>query len=180
MKVLNETSGNSLESIQNPAIFCTASGTLSRGEAKVRLEPRAGAVLAALISEPDQVVSRQALLDGCWGEGVGSDEALTQAVSQIRKAAASLGLANPVRTYAKRGYAIVGDAIQSGRLPSTATSAEPAGPDPSRSTVSRRIVLVGIAAALILGWLLMPHGPRHWIRHSLGLYQSGSGNQAGH
>jgi transcriptional activator of cad operon len=51
-----------------------------------RIEPRAAAVLADLIGRAGAVVQREALLDGCWPPGEGSDEALTQAVAQLRRA----------------------------------------------------------------------------------------------
>lgn len=52
-----------------------------------RLEPKAAKVLRALL-ESDGAVSRASLLDHCWTAGTGSDEALTQAIAQIRKALA--------------------------------------------------------------------------------------------
>lgn len=57
-----------------------------RPDGAARLEPRAAAVLAALVEAGGQVVPREVLLDGCWPGGEGSDEALTQAVAQIRRA----------------------------------------------------------------------------------------------
>jgi len=56
------------------------------GAAVRRLEPRAAAVLSALVVAGGAVVERQALLDACWGAEGGSDEALTQAIAQLRRA----------------------------------------------------------------------------------------------
>ena len=51
-----------------------------------RIEPRAAAVLGALVARPGQVVTRVALLDACWPDDAGSDEALTQTIAQLRRA----------------------------------------------------------------------------------------------
>jgi hypothetical protein len=51
-----------------------------------RLEPKAAAVLAELMRAGGKVVCREALLDACWGGEAGSDEALTQAIAQLRRA----------------------------------------------------------------------------------------------
>lgn len=51
-----------------------------------RLEPRAAAVLAELMKADGRVVCREALLEACWGGEAGSDEALTQAIAQLRRA----------------------------------------------------------------------------------------------
>lgn len=69
------------------------------------LEPRAAQVLEALLERPGEVVSRADLLDRCWPEGGGSDEALSQSVAQLRRALGD----DPrrprfVRTIHKSGY----------------------------------------------------------------------------
>ncbi len=63
-----------------------AAREIDTGAAVRRLEPRAAAVLAALMAAEGAVVTREALLDACWGEDGGSDEALTQAIAQLRRA----------------------------------------------------------------------------------------------
>ena len=63
-----------------------AAREIDTGAAVRRLEPRAAAVLAALMAAGGAVVTREALLDACWGEDGGSDEALTQAIAQLRRA----------------------------------------------------------------------------------------------
>lgn len=63
-----------------------AAREVDTGAAVRRLEPRAAAVLAALMAAGGAVVTRETLLDACWGEDGGSDEALTQAVAQLRRA----------------------------------------------------------------------------------------------
>lgn len=68
------------------AIIDLATREVATGGGTVRLEPKAAAVLSRLIAANGAVVSRLDLLDGCWGDGSGSDEALTQAVAQLRRA----------------------------------------------------------------------------------------------
>jgi len=51
-----------------------------------KLEPQAAAVLAALIAANGQVLDRKGLIDRCWTDDSGSDEALSQTISQLRRA----------------------------------------------------------------------------------------------
>ena len=50
-----------------------------------RLEPKAAGVLAVLIENENQVVSRGELLDRVWRNAYGADQSLTNSVSQLRK-----------------------------------------------------------------------------------------------
>lgn len=157
--------GKALERDQNAdfsapvSSFDPKSGELSRGGTTRRLEPKAAAVLACLDANRDRLVSRQELLDQVWGEHGGSDEALTQAVAQIRRAFQELGVADPVETLAKRGYRLVGG------LPGAATTASSAGRPGNRSMVVWTVIL----AALLIFIYFQPHGLRHFVRHTLGL-----------
>src|SRR5947209_9404875 len=88
-------------------IFDVPSGELRRHSRSRRLEPKAAAVLALLCAAGGAVVSRQELLDSCWGNGAGSDEALTQTVAQIRRAFDELGESTAlIETLSKRGYRV--------------------------------------------------------------------------
>ena len=68
------------------ALIDLAGRQISVGARVTRIEPRAAAVLADMIARAGAVVSREALLDGCWPPGEGSDEALIQAIAQLRRA----------------------------------------------------------------------------------------------
>ncbi|HZP66786.1 MAG TPA: winged helix-turn-helix domain-containing protein [Rudaea sp.] len=57
-----------------------------RGEAEVRISPKATAVLARLLETPGQAVSRETLLLDVWNSAHASDELLTQAVKELRRA----------------------------------------------------------------------------------------------
>jgi DNA-binding winged helix-turn-helix (wHTH) protein len=62
---------------------------LRRGGETVRLEPKAMELLVALASRPGEVVSREELLSTVWPGVVVGDEALSQAVTKLRKALAT-------------------------------------------------------------------------------------------
>ncbi|TKS52957.1 hypothetical protein E4582_12155 [Luteimonas yindakuii] len=78
----------------------------------VRVTPKALAVLRVLAAQPGQVVTRRALLDEVWPETLPTDDVLTQAVTQLRKAFGSgAGGAEEGRAYietiAKSGYRLL-------------------------------------------------------------------------
>lgn len=67
-----------------------------------RLEPRLTGVLALLIQRAPGVISRDEFLDLVW-DGEGSDEALTQSISRLRRL---LGDAKAIRTHPRIGYSL--------------------------------------------------------------------------
>lgn len=80
----------------------------------VRVTPKALAVLRVLAGQPGQVVTRRALLDEVWSETMPTDDVLTQAITQLRKAFGSgPGGADEGRAYietiAKSGYRLLRD-----------------------------------------------------------------------
>jgi DNA-binding winged helix-turn-helix (wHTH) protein len=80
------------------------------GTTVTRLEPKAFAVLDALIGADGAPVSRAALLDICWPPGEGSDQALTQVIGQLRRALGEDGrLQRMLRTIPKKGYVLAAD-----------------------------------------------------------------------
>jgi len=83
---------------------------LRRGDREHTLEPRLMQVLVHLASRPGVVVSRTDLLDLVWGETVVQEEALTQAVSQLRRVMGD-DPKNPtiIETVPKRGYRLVAE-----------------------------------------------------------------------
>ena len=74
----------------------------------VRLEPRVMDLLVALAGRPGEVVSREELLDTVWEGAFVTDEALTTAVYQLRRALGDdARRARFVETVAKGGYRLV-------------------------------------------------------------------------
>lgn len=145
--------------------FDPVSGELRRGDT-LRLELKAAAVLGELCRARGEVVSRSHLLDVCWGDGEGSDESLTQAVSQIRKAIEALGDSpGLIETLAKRGYRLKVAPLSS-RFP------EEGAPTPDTAPTLRLPVaalaagvLAMVTALMLLGWWIAPHDVRHALRH---------------
>jgi DNA-binding winged helix-turn-helix (wHTH) protein len=138
-------------------IFDRRTGELRGPSGAVRLEPKAAAVLVVLGDADGELVSRGQLLDRCWGQGAGSDEALTQAIAQIRRAFEDLGAPQPVETLAKRGYRL--------RVEAEAVPA----PAPANTRSTARVMTLTVGVALLAAVLLAPHGIRHSVRHALGL-----------
>ena len=88
---------------------------ISRAGQAVRLEPKAIELLIFLARRPGEVVSREELLAALWPGVIVGDNALTQAVTKLRKA---LGDTAREPTYieaiSKRGYRLIAPVGESG------------------------------------------------------------------
>src|SRR5262245_1603937 len=81
---------------------------LRRGGEIVRLEPKAMELLVFLASRPGEVVSREELLAAVWPGVVVGDEALSQAVTKLRKALGDdVRAPTYIETISKRGYRLI-------------------------------------------------------------------------
>ena len=90
-----------------------ASNTLSRGDASVRVEPKAMEVLMRLAADPGRVVTRRQLFDAVWPGVVVGDEALTQSVIKLRRALGDASRAPVyIETISKRGYRLVAPTVR--------------------------------------------------------------------
>ena len=87
------------------AIFDRETRTLRMSGTDHRLEPRLAGVLECLVSDAGIPVTRDQLLDRVWGQD-GSDEALTQCISRLRR---MLGTGAEIRTLPKIGYVLTAD-----------------------------------------------------------------------
>ncbi|MEQ9469336.1 MAG: winged helix-turn-helix domain-containing protein [Roseitalea porphyridii] len=87
------------------AVFDRFTRTMVVDGREHRLEPRLAGVLECLIADAGIPVTREALLDRVWGDD-GSDEALTQSVSRLRR---MLGEGCEIRTMPKIGYVLMAD-----------------------------------------------------------------------
>ena len=76
-----------------------------------RLTPKAMAVLRALAGQPGQVVSREQLLAEVWPDTLPTNDVVTQAITQLRKALQyagdDAGRAGYIETIAKTGYRLL-------------------------------------------------------------------------
>lgn len=123
-----------------------------RGKREERLEPRLVGVLALLVQHAPEPVTRDMFLDLVW-DGEGSDEALTQAISRLRRIFAGQ---NAIKTHPRIGYSLTGiDAAPDGsnRWRKPARSAPPL-----EHRISWKVGSVAVLAGiLILVGVLMGH-----------------------
>src|SRR5262245_23865285 len=108
-----------------PLRFDPVSGRLWSGESEVRLTPKAGAVLSALLARAGEPVSKEALFASAWPNTVVSDDALTSCIQELRRALAD----DPkeprfIETRHRRGYRFI--AALSATEDRTRTSLPPA------------------------------------------------------
>ncbi|WP_241093710.1 winged helix-turn-helix domain-containing protein [Xanthomonas sp.] len=100
-----------------------------------RLTPKAMGVLRALLAQPGQVVEREALLELVWPDTQPTNDVVTQAVTQLRKAFAAGARGAPpvvyIETLAKTGYRLVAAVQALPELEPVAAVAEPAAAQPS-------------------------------------------------
>ena len=90
-----------------PFSFTPANG-LWRGAAEVPLPPRAVAVLAALLDQPGQLVSKAGLLDAGWKDAFVSEASLLEAIHVLRVALGDDSKAPCyIQTVHRRGYRFV-------------------------------------------------------------------------
>ena len=104
------------------------------GERREQLEPRIMQVLVVLAGRRGEVVSRDELVQRCWGGRVVGDDSINRCIFQLRKLAESLG-----------GFEIVTVPRVGFRLSETTGGARPGG-----LAQRRRMLLAGLAAAATL------------------------------
>ena len=85
--------------------------TIHRNGADHRIDPRLMSLLLRLHKRSNRVIKREELLTDVWAEEEGSDEALTQAISRLRRL---LGDKNMIQTIPKVGYRLVTKDIERG------------------------------------------------------------------
>lgn len=121
-----------------------------RGEKRITLPPKAWAVLQRLRESPDQIVSKQVLLDAAWPETHVIDVVLNNTVADLREALGD----NPkqprfIETVHRRGYRWIGPSTD-GSPPQAARSTEaPSLGDPAAGFfVGRSAVLAELERSL--------------------------------
>jgi len=107
---------------------------LTRGDESLAIEPRVMRVLVSLAERPREVWTREELLEEVWGDVVIQEEALTHAISRLRRAFGdSARESRFIETIPKRGYRLI--APLSADPASSGERGEPAeGRDAGRST----------------------------------------------
>ncbi len=90
--------------------------TLSRAGEPVALSPRLVELLAYLAERPGTLVTKDELLDRFWADVHVTENTLTRAVADIRKALGDAATTPTfIQTVARRGYRFVGNAVASDR-----------------------------------------------------------------
>ena len=122
------------------------------------LPPKAAEVLLCLASSPGELLSREDLIECVWGEGHGSSESLSHAVSEIRHALGDHA-DNPtfIQTLPRRGYRLVVEPVLADdNTESIVMGAQSAAQDLGFfESLNRRGVLETALAYLVLGWLII-------------------------
>ncbi|MDP3748351.1 MAG: winged helix-turn-helix domain-containing protein [Phenylobacterium sp.] len=128
----------------------------------VTLEPRVMKVLVALHRSRGQPVSRDELIDLCWGGRIVTEGALNRCVAQLRKALGD----NPrisVDTIATVGYRLQASADVHRVAPATEpATAERVRPKVSRQTLVMAAGFIGVAVAAVAVLLITLPRPVNW------------------
>jgi DNA-binding winged helix-turn-helix (wHTH) protein len=95
-----------------------------RGDTVVELTPKLLDLLFHLVDRPGTLVTKEELLDALWPDANVTDNALTQAVSELRQALGDdAGDPQFIKTVARRGYRFIAQVA-----PMDATAAPPSSP----------------------------------------------------
>src|SRR4051794_2955755 len=87
---------------------CPALGQLERGDVTISVEARSLQVLACLAQHAPNVVSKQRLIREVWGEAFVTDEVLSHAIWELRKAFGDEARQpRYIQTIARKGYRLL-------------------------------------------------------------------------
>ena len=119
---------------------------ISRAGESARLEPKAIGLLVFLAQRAGEVVSREELLTALWPGVVVGDNALTQAVTKLRRALGDTARKPAyIESISKRGYRLIAAVEPLSRAVQPQLPAEAAVMAVSRPAVRRRVVATVIA-----------------------------------
>src|SRR6188472_4331461 len=91
-----------------PFVADRASYRLLKNGVAIELTPKLLDLLFYLLERPATLVTKEALLDGVWPDANVTDNALAQAISELRDALGDVPSAPTyIRTVARRGYRFV-------------------------------------------------------------------------
>lgn len=94
-------------------VFCEQHQTLSKDDQECVIEPMLVTLLAYFCAYPNQIISRQTLVDEVWGGRIVSDSAVNRAITKLRKCFHD----DPkqpryIATFPKKGYRFIATVIQ--------------------------------------------------------------------
>lgn len=85
--------------------FDSVPGILTQNGEPVKLRPQTARALSFMLQNPGELVSREALVNYVWGEQIVNDQAVFQAINQLRKALGdSASEPTYLKTVPRRGY----------------------------------------------------------------------------
>lgn len=133
---------------------------LRHGEERIELQNQTFDLLLFLVRHPQQVIEKDALLEGAWGHVHLSDSAIAQAIRRARQALGDSGRRQEmIRTAHGRGVEFL-PAVSRIALPDEGREDRPAaaaGPSPEQVGAGRRLkpvwLVLLVSAALILAFL---------------------------
>ncbi|RUO48039.1 winged helix-turn-helix domain-containing protein [Pseudidiomarina donghaiensis] len=85
-----------------PVYFDDATGTLVFANERIELRPKTYAVAKFLAAHPQQVCSKEAIMNAAWENSIVEDQAVFQSINEIRRKFAPTAV---IQTYPRRGYA---------------------------------------------------------------------------
>src|SRR5260370_40523233 len=124
---------------------------LRKQGSRVRLQEQPFQVLAALLSSPGEVVTREELIRRLWPDGtvVDFDRGLNAAVTRLRQAlSASAETPRYIETVARRGYRFIGTVHRAGEEERPASSLAPA----RRARIWLAATLISVIALSTTAW----------------------------
>ncbi len=137
-----------------PFTVDTGAYRLLRGDTVVQVSPKIIDLLLYLVARPSILVTKDELFRALWPDVAVTDNALTQAVSELRQALGD-DSSNPkyVQTVARRGYRFIGTVVTA-KSPTAAPAIEP---DPAASIAQAPVVGVldfaNVSNDASLAWL---------------------------
>jgi DNA-binding winged helix-turn-helix (wHTH) protein/tetratricopeptide (TPR) repeat protein/TolB-like protein len=133
---------------------CPSACRVRSAAADQRVEPRVMEVLVVLVRAQGRTVSREQLIDACWGGRIVSDDAIARTIAKVRALAR---LAEPapfeLETIPKVGFRLVGD-----RMSAAQDTGRPSRVPPADAAVGRSAPRRGRLAAVLLLLLIAVAG----------------------
>lgn len=131
--------------------------TISGPGGKMQAEPRVMQVLVVLCDAAGSVVTRETLLERCWGGVYVGDDSLNRAISGVRRLATGIAANSfEIETIPRTGYRLLTRVAMDLEPDAEAGALDTASPRPAASrTFARRGVLAGglAASAALALWL---------------------------
>lgn len=112
------------------------------GDERIILEPRVVQTLVALAQANGEVVSRDALVERCWGGLHVGEDAINRALSMARKAGRRAGDAFTIETIPRVGYRLV--------INTDANAPDPTPAPADRAHPDRRVLIAAGLAGLVV------------------------------